>query len=291
MLSDKPGHWKRCWKLLTEVFFQAIPYHNGYRIADEVRMSKLRRTPYDAVFFSAHLDDVVFCCGGLIASLVKKKQRVLVATIFTRENPRPIMSPDIRRFLQQSGVKTAAKLFVDRRKEDQNALELLGCDFVHCGFVDGLWRTSQDGERLLYPSFQQIFNSPTHAVDAALIRLIEQQSKQLMASSPRATLYAPLGIGRHIDHRVTFQAVRRASQALKRDITFYEDVPYRHLLTARAFRLAELSEQWRFTQFHATEKQAQLKAAACRAYTSQFPAIQANGLGEIDYYQEGFFTT
>lgn len=48
---------------------------------------------------------------------------------------------------------------------------------------------------------------------------------------------APLGVGRHVDHRVVFEAARRVFP----DARFYEDRPYAYEAGATAQRLAELS--------------------------------------------------
>lgn len=254
-------------------------------------MSKLKPNRYDVIFFSSHLDDAVFCCGGSIASLIRQNKKVLVVTVFTESHPARKVEGDIEQFLTQSGEKDAQNLFLKRRGEDKDSANILGFDIQHLGHVDGLWRMDAQEKIALYPSFSHIFHKSIHQKDISLLRTLIQEFRKTLQKHPASALYAPLGIGRHVDHRVTFLAASSAAAQEKRKILWYEDIPYRDVPGARELRLAEIkNHSFKQEIFNVSEEMGRKKIAACKAYRSQWDGIQKNGFSTIDYYQERFFT-
>jgi hypothetical protein len=120
------------------------------------------------LYVSPHLDDVAFSCA---ASLLQRRGRVIVATVFTE------------------GKGSAA-----RRAEDRKALK--GFEVVHLGFIDAPDRLR------IKPGFTSLVLKPK--VDRGLVQRIRQVLRPLLREAGR--VYFPLGIGGHIDHRTVFEA-------------------------------------------------------------------------------------
>jgi LmbE family N-acetylglucosaminyl deacetylase len=168
----------------------------------------------DALYLSPHLDDAVLSCAARIRQETQGGQRVVVATLFTEADAR-----------QES-------LYRQRRAEDVRAVESLGAAAVHCGLRDAPFR------RPYYSSFRAIVlgRDPADAEDeAAVCRTLED----LLWSCVPERVFCPLGVGTHIDHRLTYQAAV-AVRGFER-LIFYEDRPYVLVPGQLAMRLAELS--------------------------------------------------
>jgi LmbE family N-acetylglucosaminyl deacetylase len=148
-----------------------------------------------ALYVSPHLDDVAFSCA---ASLLRRKERVIVATVFTE------------------GKGSAV-----RRAEDRKALKEL--EAVHLGFLDAPDRLR------IRPSFTSLVLEPS--VDRRLVQRIQRALRPLLQQAD--TVFFPLGIGGHIDHRTVFEAHPPGA-------AFYEERPYALAEPLRRLRLLEL---------------------------------------------------
>lgn len=159
------------------------------------------------LFVSPHLDDAVFSCAGAIQRVVAAGNRALIATVFSH------------------GCREHAM----RRKEDKAAAAVLGADVLWLGFRDAPWRSS------FYRGFREIIlgtapGDSDESVAAALASILN-------AEKPSG-IFAPLAVGTHIDHRLTFTAIGSVVDA--GDITFYEDRPYAFAKGAVDLRLRQL---------------------------------------------------
>lgn len=251
-------------------------------------MSKLNASQYDAIVFSPHLDDAVLSCGGLLAQFQNQRKKVLVVTLFTRGQELTSKSRDLQTFLKQSGVDDTEKLFLKRRREDRRAAQLLHFDFFHFNFIDALWRTA--GETPLYPTFRDIFAGAISPHDQPMIEQLTAACTSLaQLNQLSVSLYAPLAIGNHVDHRLTFQIIQIVGQQLKRKVIYYEDIPYRNRVGAREKRLGELTTQFPFSLFHLSSTEATQKKEACALYATQMSLLKKDGLSTLDYRREGFF--
>lgn len=168
----------------------------------------------DVLYLSPHLDDAVLSCAARIRQETKAGQRVVVATLFTEA--------DAER----------EELYRRRRAEDVRALESLGATAIHCGLRDAPFR------RRYYSSFRAIVlgSDPGDGEDEAAVRRTVEEL--LRTYVPERSL-CPLGVGTHIDHRLTYQAAV-AVRGFDR-LIFYEDRPYVLVPGQLAMRLAELS--------------------------------------------------
>jgi LmbE family N-acetylglucosaminyl deacetylase len=168
------------------------------------------------VYLSPHLDDAVFSCGGLIAQQVSMGDAVTVFTVCAGDSPVGELTPfayELHRRWGGAGSPMAA-----RRAEDLVACGRLGASVVHHPLVDAIYRRSGDGQPL-YDSEPAIFGA-LHGADEA--RLDELAAVFALALPADGTLLAPLGLGGHVDHRMT----RRAAERMGRPLWYYRDLPY-----------------------------------------------------------------
>ena len=181
-----------------------------------------------AVVISPHLDDAVLSCGALLGHLALCCP-VTVVTAFTAAGPRPWSLP-ARRQLRAVGLD-AEVLFQRRRAEDMSVLTGLGVNAIHLGLRDALFRRVDEvtdeptwrGRRPAYPTFR--FDAARGRVassDAGLPAQIGSGISRALQGSEISVLFAPLGIGRHVDHLIA----RRATRYLACRTVYYSDFPY-----------------------------------------------------------------
>ncbi|HUQ01701.1 MAG TPA: PIG-L family deacetylase [Kofleriaceae bacterium] len=167
-----------------------------------------------AIFLSPHLDDAVLSAGALIARRVAAGDVVEVWTFFTQGPPLETLPPERRVFGD----------YTTRLDEDARALAKVGATRRLLGFVERIWR-----EPMLART-RDVFTTPRER-DFPNVPAMRAVVREALASG--ADVYAPLGIGNHVDHvevalacaeeRLTSGAVA-ASDAAER-LRFYED-PY-----------------------------------------------------------------
>lgn len=145
---------------------------------------------------------------------VARGQRVLVATLFSHAGPR-----DAGPFLRSD--------YPLRRAEDEASCRLMGASVIHCGLLDAPFRGTgyRDLPGICFATRRR------EAADQARATALAQ--KLVHTLRPRR-VYAPLGVGEHVDHRLTHNAARAVSHA---QVWFYEDRPYAFVRHATALRL------------------------------------------------------
>ena len=165
------------------------------------------------LYLSPHLDDVVFSCAGKILLDVESGDNVTIATIFS------------------SGSKQVSKEYRARKAEDKRAIEMLGAQCVWMEFPDAPFRSG------FYNSFRRIILERDPNDNLEYVIQLRKAIECLSVSLGAEEIYAPLGIGTHIDHRLVFEA---ASGLLRRSITYYEERPYTFARHAAKMRLWSL---------------------------------------------------
>ena len=170
----------------------------------------------NAVYLSPHLDDAVFSCGGLIARQVEQDQSVTVLTIFAGDPPAGPYTDYAEELHERWGLADAP--VEGRRREDLEACRTLGAAAMHLAVPEAIYRQATSG-RPLYASEQAIFDQ----IQPADLTLVEQLAEAIDEVSPAGSqLYAPIGIGGHVDHLL----VRKAAGQLARPVWYYHDFPY-----------------------------------------------------------------
>jgi LmbE family N-acetylglucosaminyl deacetylase len=184
-----------------------------------------------AVFVSPHLDDAVLSCAALMRTMAERAP-VTVVTLFSAAGPEP-HTRAARTFLRQCGATDAADLFAARRREDGAVLDGLGLGVrhVHLGHPDALFRRRRDPSGLLRRAGRVLpeldHRYPTFRFDIALGRVSrgdQELRAQLVAEvtdlARGAVVFAPLGVGRHVDHLLARSVGEHLGAVL------YGDFPY-----------------------------------------------------------------
>ena len=148
----------------------------------------------------------------------------------------------------------------ERRDEDLMALACLGADVRHWPYADCIYRQAAGG-RSLYADEGALWGE-IHAADGDLIGELADRLARLPLAQG-GTLYAPLGVGHHVDHR----AVRCAAEGSGRRLTYYEDFPYAE--DAQAVRAALGKMRARADLVSLSEDALGVKTTAIACYRSQ----------------------
>ena len=178
----------------------------------------------DVLYLSPHLDDAVLSCGGRIWQETQSGREVLVVTVFTGDPP---ADANLTSFAQElhDDWELGHRAPRHRRAEDRVALETLGAEALHWEFLDCIYRVDSTGENL-YGDGDALWG-PIHPADSERIDAIVHQIERLIADRDPEIVVAPLGVGRHVDHRIVRQAAQQtmATQA-DGELIFFEDYPY-----------------------------------------------------------------
>ncbi|MBK8939491.1 MAG: PIG-L family deacetylase [Polyangiaceae bacterium] len=159
------------------------------------------------VALSPHLDDAVLSIPCTLRRLSVAGERVIVLTVFSHGDAS----------------------YRERRREDREACTTLGIEPLHLGLEDAPFR------RGIPLTFDALIHASLGADDPDIARTAEAIAHTLGPLGP-SLVFAPLGVGAHIDHRVVHCAARKLPFPLR----FYEDRPYalvRHSVAARLFTL------------------------------------------------------
>ncbi|MFP4323589.1 MAG: PIG-L deacetylase family protein [Anaerolineales bacterium] len=166
------------------------------------------------VFLSPHLDDAALSCGGIIGQLVARGEAVHVITIMAGFPPQPLPRTPLIEDLHDRWA-LGADAVTQRRAEDQAALGLLGATVEHHDVPDCPYRMDKNGQAL-YTTNVMLFGA-IHPDDPA--------REIALALPAQAThIYAPLGAGGHVDHRIVSELGQNLMQ--KMAVFFYEEYPY-----------------------------------------------------------------
>jgi len=174
------------------------------------------------IYLSPHLDDAVFSCGGFIWEQTRQGTPAAVWTLFAG-NPRlasfsPFASTLHHRW--QAGPDAAAV----RREEDRLACVIVGAQPRTFDYPDCIYRSLPDTGDWVIRREEDLF-SPAHPAET---HLLDGWVEMAVRSLPtNASLVAPLGLGGHVDHRLTRQAAGQLVTARPDlDLLFYADLPY-----------------------------------------------------------------
>lgn len=211
-----------------------------------------------SVYLSPHLDDVALSCGGQIAQRARTGDRVTVVTLFAGDPPQELSA--LARRLHRAGSLGANAVNV-RRREDETSCSILGAEPTHWAFTDALYRRDAATGDALYPTLEALFQDPVEPDQA----LTEELAERLREAFEGVTLYAPLAVGGHVDHRLTRAAAERAFGGR---LAYYEDFPYVLRPGALETALGD-AEPWR-SEVVALERDAvKARIAAIGAHRSQ----------------------
>ena len=219
---------------------------------------------YRHIYLSPHFDDAVLSCGGTIALQRVTSLRTLIVTIFAGAGKQGTpLSPFAMQELRDKGLGTTAEEFVILRKaEDEAASAVVSADHLWLDFPDAIFRG--------YGNREALFG----AVDRTDLSIEEQIAAivlEIRSRAPLAVIYAPLGIGHHVDHQLVCSAADRLVQQ-QTNVKFYEDFPY---VTSRGALQNRQQELGLKMEEELVEVGAQIpqKIEAIAKYRSQVPGL------------------
>jgi LmbE family N-acetylglucosaminyl deacetylase len=166
------------------------------------------------LYLSPHFDDVALSCGGC-AALDAQTGHVTVATVFAGQPDGELN--EFARF-QHDRWGTGAGAVDERRLEDASAVRALGAHSLWLDFGDAIYRGD------LYLSDLELFG-PVKPEDAATASVVQDSIRALVEKIQPVRVYAPLGVGGHVDHRLVRDAAMSVS-GRGTTLYLYEDIPY-----------------------------------------------------------------
>jgi len=192
-------------------------------------LGQIQHAGSPVMFVSPHLDDAVLSCGALLTHLARNCP-VTVMTVFSAASPPAKRALAARKTLRDLQIADPEILFAERRAEDIEVLKQVGASWIHLGLTDALFRRVGEagtgrkcGERAAYPTFR--FDAARGRIarsDAGLAGEVGVLVRETATANRTAVLFAPLGVGRHVDHLITRDGV--ASSGV--DAVYYSDFPY-----------------------------------------------------------------
>jgi LmbE family N-acetylglucosaminyl deacetylase len=236
------------------------------------------------VFLSPHMDDVVLSCGGTIHFLNHLKVPVEIVTVFAG-GPTGDLSPFAKWMHSVWGLPYNALAY--RREEDRRATASLGARTIHLPIQDSIYRRNPQSQDFLYTSRVQIFSGDWGREPGLLSALVKELQYQLMEQGWEL-LFAPLGVGRHVDHMLVRAAVESAFAGSKRErVVFYEDSPYVQEPGALDVALAQFELPYIHQLVVAlNEEDIQAKDRAARFYVSQSKEVAGEIGISVDQVRE-----
>jgi LmbE family N-acetylglucosaminyl deacetylase len=230
------------------------------------------------IFLSPHLDDVVYSCGGTLGVQVSTGLRPLVIGVFAGVPSTNLeLSPFAVEVHREMGFRQNAQTaMIVRREEDARALEYLNVDYLWFDYPDAIYR----GTPAYYTQNSQLIGGDVHPADLWIDKELAQNLVALQDRLPDAVWYAPLGIGRHVDHQIVCSAVDRLIQR-GANVKLYEDFPYVLTKNALEDRLQEFGGLLEPALVEMSEM-LHLRQEASEMYSSQ---IQLNFPDKASMYQ------
>jgi LmbE family N-acetylglucosaminyl deacetylase len=166
-----------------------------------------------ALFISPHLDDVVFSCGGTLAALADRGWRTVMVTAFTA-SVLPATGFALACQLDK-GLSSEIDYMALRRAEDRDAADILGV-------ADLRWLGLPEAPHRGYHSAPALFGDFVASDD--IWRVLADMLGEIIRELCPAQVFAPQGLGAHVDHRQTIRAVQRAAAEIP--VAWYRDTPY-----------------------------------------------------------------
>lgn len=196
------------------------------------------------LFLSPHFDDIALSCGGTAARLSRTGARCLCITVAAAPAPPggqlSTFAQQMHTAWQRASGKRNETINDTRREEERQALRLLGLEPVWLDMPDAPYRNSSTGQPL-YTSDEALFGKLAPEEKRTLAPWIATEIRRVAKESGargKVRVFAPLGVGRHVDHQIVFWAARHLGPRF--GVLFYEDYPYAAKRGALEERIAEL---------------------------------------------------
>jgi LmbE family N-acetylglucosaminyl deacetylase len=236
-----------------------------------------------AIFLSPHFDDIPLSCGGIAARLSRMGALCVGMTVFAAPSPEGVPLSPFAQSLHdkwESASGTTIKAINEvRRDEEQAAMRLLNLKPIWLDFPDAPYRRDGEG-RFLYTSDEGLVGEVALEERKHLVPLITNEIRRAASESGargRVRVFAPLGVGHHVDHQLVFWAARRLGP--RYGVLYYEDYPYATRPGALDARIAELNVPMQGRLTPITDLIG-VKIAAIARYKSQLEVLFGSRDGE-----------
>jgi len=157
------------------------------------------REEYLNLYLSPHLDDAILSCGGLIHAQRQAGDRVGVLTLCAGSPGSSALSTLARQY--ESAWGESGDGMALRRAENAAILSSWGVQNWGCSVGDAIYRAGKGVP--YYETRADLFREPRPQDAAYLLPFWEARVRQLTEEEgPGILLYAPLGVGGHVDHEL-----------------------------------------------------------------------------------------
>jgi len=220
-----------------------------------------------ALFLSPHLDDVAFSCAGSLLSLMASGWNVCHCTVFTASVPNP--QGFALRCQTDKGIAPETDYMALRRLEDNDFARQTGiADVRHWPFAEAPHRG--------YESPPALFAGVRSGDD--IWQPVAEGLQDLVSLLDASLVFAPQGLGNHVDHLQVIAAVR---ETIADDLVcWYPDMPYA-IREPNALPSLLVPEGLTEQATALSEDVMSRKIAGACAYASQI-GFQFGGAAEVD---------
>ncbi len=188
--------------------------------------------PARHLFLSPHYDDIPLSAGATVRLLADRGLAPETLVVFGSEPDRALPLSAFAEAMHGGWGLSANEVIASRQAEEAAAATVLGAETRVLPFRDAIYRGD------FYLSNDDLFGSPA-AEEASLPAAIAASLELADAPNTATRIYAPLGVGKHVDHQIAHLAAQElAGQGW--DVWLYEDIPYALKPTALDARLAEI---------------------------------------------------
>jgi LmbE family N-acetylglucosaminyl deacetylase len=197
----------------------------------------------------------------------------LVITIFAGRPPADV---GLSAFAQTQHLRWGSPedVIAARWSEDQAALSVLGADYLRLDYLDCIYRgQGRDDEPEWYYASEEAIFGPVHPSEQSLPVDLATTLGEFIPPGEGSTVYAPLTVGNHVDHQLTFfAALILRTQGWQ--VRCYEDYPYVEAEEALATALvARGVKHWHPTVMPLDEDALEAKIRAIACYQSQLEVL------------------
>ena len=193
---------------------------------------RLLTRPARHLFLSPHYDDIPLSAGATVRLLADHGLVPETLIVFGSEPDRARPLSDFAEAMHAGWGLSANEVIASRQAEEAAAAAVLGAETRVLPFRDAIYRGDY------YLSNEDLFGSPA-AEEASLPGAIAASLDLGDVADASIRIYAPLGVGKHVDHQIVHLAARELA-GRGWDVWFYEDIPYALKPTALDARLAKV---------------------------------------------------
>lgn len=218
---------------------------------------------------SPHLDDAVLSCGASLFNHINLGGSATVYTVFAGK-PNGAVSPVAQAYHRRWQVLDAVE---SRRLEDRQALNTLGATAVHGPFLDSIYRRRPDGGWLVQGT--EYASDLPLSPERDLVALISHSIRRMITELEPAEVWTCAGIGGHIDHLTTRNAVIAAVEQTSGSLVrLWEDYPYSRFSSRALPTLPPQATVHHEMVLEPDDRAWQSKLAAAICYQSQWETVR-----------------